>query len=137
MKPQTGAFLEKARELLNEADQIRRIGLNEAAGRSAYLAGMHAAQSLIFESTGKIVKSQKGVHLELARLTKGDPRFDADLRAFLGRAYHLKDIADYQTGSSAHVSPESAGKAIATARRFIDCIAAILPQKNPTNEPNQ
>ncbi len=94
-----------------------------------------AAQSLIFESTGKIVKSHKGVHLELARLTKSEPRFDADLRAFLGRAYHLKDIADYQTGSGAHVPPESAREAIATARRFVDCIAAILPQNHHTNEP--
>ncbi len=41
MKPQAGAFLDKARELLDEADQILGIGLSEAAGRSAYLAGMH------------------------------------------------------------------------------------------------
>ena len=126
MKAQTSAYLDKSRELLDEADAILRIDLYEAAGRTAYLAGFHAAQALIFETSGRIYKSHSGVHGEFSRLVKDDPHVDDDLRAFLGRTYSLKAIADYETGPGSHVSAESARDAIATARRFIDLIAGLL-----------
>ena len=44
MKRQTAAFLEKSRELLDEAEAIMSIDFDEAAARTAYLAGFHAAQ---------------------------------------------------------------------------------------------
>jgi uncharacterized protein (UPF0332 family) len=126
VKAQTSAYLDKSRELLDEADAILRIDLYEAAGRTAYLAGFHAAQALIFETSGRIYKSHSGVHGEFSRLVKDDPHVDDDLRAFLGRAYSLKAIADYETGPGSHVSAEGARDAIATARRFIDLIAGLL-----------
>jgi len=46
--PQAAGFLEKARHLLAEADIMLGVGLNDAAGRTAYLAGFHAAQAFIF-----------------------------------------------------------------------------------------
>jgi uncharacterized protein (UPF0332 family) len=61
MKPQTAAFLDKARELLDQANTMTGVGLNEPAGRTAYLAALHAAQALIFENTKKVVSSHKGV----------------------------------------------------------------------------
>ena len=33
------------------------VGLNEAAGRASYLACFHAAQAMLFERLGKIVKT--------------------------------------------------------------------------------
>ena len=126
MKAQTSAYLDKSRELLDEADAILRIDLYEAAGRTAYLAGFHAAQALIFETSGRIYKSHSGVHGEFSRLVRDNPHIDDDLRAFLGRTYSLKAIADYETGLGSHVSAESARDAIATARRFIDLIAGLL-----------
>ena len=126
MKAQTSAYLDKSRELLDEANAILRIDLYEAAGRTAYLAGFHAAQALIFETSGRIYKSHSGVHGEFSRLVKDDPHVDDDLRAFLGRTYSLKAIADYETGPGSHVSAESARDAIATARRFIELIAGLL-----------
>jgi uncharacterized protein (UPF0332 family) len=96
MKPQAAAFLEKARAFLDKAQ-----GLLDAhhwpdeAGRAAYLAGLHAAQALIFENTGKVIKRHSGVQREFARLVKDEPRFDVELRAFLPRTYNLKAIADY------------------------------------------
>jgi uncharacterized protein (UPF0332 family) len=89
------------------------MAYNDAAGRSAYLAGFHAAQALISERTGRAVKTHRGVSSELHRLTKDDPRLDIELRAFLGRTYSLKAIADYETGPGAEVSPERATQAIA------------------------
>ena len=57
MTPEAKRFLEKAHKLLAEADTMLGVGLNEAAGRTAYLAGFHAAQALIFERTGKVLKA--------------------------------------------------------------------------------
>jgi uncharacterized protein (UPF0332 family) len=102
VKEQISAFLEKAR------------------------SSLLAAQALIFERTDNVAKSHRGVQRELVRLTKDDPCFDPELRAFLGRAYDLKAIADYQTGPGLEVSVERAQLAIATARRFIEVIATLL-----------
>jgi uncharacterized protein (UPF0332 family) len=52
--PQATEFLEKAQHLLAEADVMLSVGLNDAAGRTAYLAGFHAAQAFIFERDGKV-----------------------------------------------------------------------------------
>jgi uncharacterized protein (UPF0332 family) len=98
----------------------------DAAGRTAYLAGFHSAQALISERTGRVAKTHRGVHSELYRLTKDDPRLDAELRAFVGRAYNLKAIADYETGPGSEVSPELATEAVETSKRFVDCIAGLI-----------
>ncbi len=57
MKPETALFLEKSRDLLEQARTMLGVGLNEAAGRTAYLAGFHAAQALIFETTVRVFKN--------------------------------------------------------------------------------
>ena len=61
MTPETGYFLDKARKLLAEAEAIPAINLYDVVGRTAYLAGFHAAQAFISERTGKSVKTHKGV----------------------------------------------------------------------------
>ena len=90
--------MEKSREFLAKSqDLLDAHRWPDEAGRAAYLAGLHAAQALIFESTGKVIKRHKGVQREFGRLAKDDPHLDMDLRTFLGRAYNLKAIADYET----------------------------------------
>ena len=98
----------------------------DEAGRAAYLAGLHAAQALIVESTGKIVTSHKGVHRELGRLTRNEPRIDAELRAFLGRSYELKAIADYGIDPASRVSPQMATAAIRTSKRFVATMTELI-----------
>ena len=127
MKPQTAAFLAKSREFLDKAHDL--FGAHhwpDEAGRAAYLAGLHAAQALIFETTGNLRKRHSTVQGEFGRLVKDDPRFDAELRVFLSRAYNLKAIADYQTGPGSQVSVEQAQEAIKTAERFVEAVAAML-----------
>jgi len=111
MKPETSAFLDKSRALFGQANIMLEVGLTDAAGRTAYLAGLHVAQALIFERTGKIIRRHRGVQTELRRLTKDEPRFDLELRAFLGRTYNLKAIADYETGPDSEVTVEQAREA--------------------------
>ena len=89
---------------------------DEPAGRTAYLAGFHAAQALLFETSGRIYKSHGGLQGEFARIVKDDPRVDDQIRAFLGRSYELKSIADYETGPGSHISAERANEAIDSAK---------------------
>ncbi len=90
------------------------------------LAGLHGAQALIFERSGLVIKRHRGVQRELGRLTKDEPRFDLELRTFLGRTYDLKAMADYETTPGSEVTVELAQQAIATAERFIACVEAVL-----------
>ena len=126
MTPETSMFLAKANKFLAEADAMLNIGLSDAAGRAAYLAGFHAAQALISERTGRTVKTHKGVHTEFLRLTKGDESFPPTSRAFLSNAYNLKAIADYETGPEAEVSVEEATGALASAKRFVAHLTGLL-----------
>jgi uncharacterized protein (UPF0332 family) len=131
VKPQSDAFLEKARTLLEQAEMILRVGLADVAGRMAYLAGYHAAQAFIFERGDRVIKTHNGVQAEFGRLIKDDPRFGAELRAFLGRAYNLKAIADYETGPGAKISHVQAVEAITAAYQFLDTIQKAIGSSEP------
>ena len=61
VKAQAAAFLEESRQLLERAEAMLGAGLNEDAGRTAYLAGFHAAQGLIFETHGRGFKRHAAV----------------------------------------------------------------------------
>jgi uncharacterized protein (UPF0332 family) len=126
MTPEASRFLDKARKLLDHASIMLRVDLNDAAGRTAYLSGFHAAQAFIFESVGKVLKTHNGVQTEFLRITKDDPRFTFEQRVFLSQTYNLKAIADYETGPGSEVSPERAAKAIETGRQFVEHIAALI-----------
>jgi hypothetical protein len=66
------------------------------------------------------------VNSQFNLLTRGDPRVDSELRRFLPQAYNLKAIADYEAGPNAVVPLERVEAAIATATRFLDCVAGLL-----------
>jgi uncharacterized protein (UPF0332 family) len=103
------------------------VNLTDAAGRTAYLVGFHAAQALIFETHGRVFKTHSGVRGEFARLVKDDARVDYELRGFLGFAYQLKEIADYESGPGSKVSAAAARGALQTARRFVECVTSLIP----------
>ena len=126
MTPQSNRFLEKAHKLLTEGDTMLSVALYGAVGRTAYLAGFHAAQALIFERLGKVVKTHHGVQTEFLRLTKDEESVDRELRAFLSRAYNLKAIADYDTGPGSDVSPERATEAMSTGKLFVAHVARLI-----------
>jgi uncharacterized protein (UPF0332 family) len=112
---ETEAYLEKARQCLSNAHANLGIKLANDAGRNAYLAAFHAAQALIFERTGKVAKTHRGVQSEFARLAKDDPSIDKSFSVFLTQAYNLKAVADYETGPHSLLPPERAAAAIETA----------------------
>lgn len=126
MTPEATRYLAKARYCLNSARAILAINLGDDAGRSAYLAGFHAAQAFIYETTGKISKTHNGVQGEFYKLAQNNPNIPSNLLSFLPQAYHLKAVADYETGEGSIVPLDQAAAAIETANQLIDCIAAIL-----------
>jgi uncharacterized protein (UPF0332 family) len=130
--PEAGLFLDKARQSLAIADYMVDEWPAEA-GRSACLAAFHAAQALIAETTGRAVKTHKGVNASFQRLAMGDSRIDRDLRSFPSRGYDLKVSADYGTGLDALVSDAAAREAMATAKRFVSVCETVIrtPEASP------
>jgi uncharacterized protein (UPF0332 family) len=57
--PEADRILQKAEKRLERGHVMIGVGLNEDAGRAAYLAVCHAAQAVIFERTGKVVKTHR------------------------------------------------------------------------------
>ena len=128
MKAEAADYLDKARSCLADAKQIAALPLPHIAAREAYLAVYHAAKAYVFERTGKPAKTHRGLRATFSRLAKDEPRIDPSYLTFLAKAYELKSIADYSTGPMARaISVEDAASAIATAGRFIDTIAQLLP----------
>lgn len=126
MKPQAAAYLEKARPFLAKSRDMLTQGWPDEAGRAAYLAGFHAAQTFPFEKNGRTPKSHSGVQTEFARQVKDNAQFPLVLRRFLGRAYTLKEVADYETGPAAEVTVAQAEAAMEAASAFVEPITKLL-----------
>ena len=126
MKPETADYLAKARKDLGEARQIIQIGLANVAARSTYYTAFHAAEALIFEWTGRVAKTHKGVRSEFARLTKDDPRVPKTVMAFLTQSYAYKEISDDSVDPDEVVTMTNAETAIFSAEAFLGRVAANL-----------
>ncbi len=126
MKEESALYLEKARWHLANASTIAAAKIPEVAAREAYYAAFHAAQCYIFERTGTVAKTHKGVHGEFSRLAKDDPQVPKDLLPLLGQAYDYKSLSDYEVGPLARIYAGDALDMIQKATRFVDCIATRL-----------
>jgi uncharacterized protein (UPF0332 family) len=117
--------LDKTRQCLADAVVYQPL-VPRIAGREAYLAAFHAAEALLYERTGRVAKTHRGLRVQFSRITRDEPRIDQSLAEFLGRAYELKSLADYGTGAEASISLATAEAAIKTGTRFVDCIARLI-----------
>lgn len=126
MKPQSAAYLASAEEALSDAKKILVINIPRQAARLAYYAQFHAAQALIFERTGKIAKTHKGVQALFHRLIKQETVIGPGLAGDLSASYHFKEAADYETGVAGAISSGDATEAIRTAEHFLAIVKGIL-----------
>jgi uncharacterized protein (UPF0332 family)/predicted nucleotidyltransferase len=126
MSPEVALYMSKARQLLERAQGNLGLKFFEQAGRLAYAAAFNAAQALIFERSGRVVKTHKGVRSRFSQLTKDEPSIDAGLRQFLHEGFELKRKADYFEPGDEEVSSEQAADAIETAARFVEGVATLL-----------
>ena len=97
MRPESKLHFDRAHRMLTESATMIGVELYEATARSAYYAAFHAAQALRFQHTERAFKTHGGVRSEFVRMTRDDA-FSPENRAFLGRGYKLKTIADYGCG---------------------------------------
>jgi uncharacterized protein (UPF0332 family) len=123
--PEAARFIAKARQCLADAILFQPL-VSRMSGREAYLAAFHAAQALLYERTGKVARTHRGLRAQFARIAKDEPRIDQPLSEFLGRAYELKSLADYGTGTESGITLATAEAAVEVATRFVDCIASLL-----------
>lgn len=77
---------------------------------------------------GRSPKTHNGVQAQFARLVKDKPAITVEMRAFLGRTYNLKAIADYETAPDFKVTTAQATEAIVDASQFVAAVAALLPE---------
>jgi uncharacterized protein (UPF0332 family) len=101
MKAETADYLLKARATLADAEKIAAVPLPHVGAREAYYAVYHAAEAYIFEQTGKVATTHRGVRSEFGRLARRNPGIDRELTRFLATAYQLKVTADYGIGPTA------------------------------------
>ena len=111
---------------VNEAEAILAIRLYDVVGRTAYLAGFHAAQAFISEHTGRSVKTHNGVHAEVHRLPETTRLLARSCSPFFFRNYDLKAIADYEIGPEAEVSADRANLAVQQAKLFVAHFENVL-----------
>ncbi|MSO99934.1 MAG: HEPN domain-containing protein [Acetobacteraceae bacterium] len=126
MKPETADYLAQARECLDAAIQVNTFPLPQIAAKEAYLAAFHAVHAFVFETTGKIVKTHRGMRTMFALLTRDDPRMDSSFPSLLARLYKFKEVADYAVGSLSVVTVTEAEGAIDIGRRFVVTITEVL-----------
>ncbi|HKS88542.1 MAG TPA: HEPN domain-containing protein [Stellaceae bacterium] len=124
----TAELLDRARQGLRDARRLR-AEIPRIAGREAYLAAFHAAQALIYERTGKLAKTHRGVRSQFARLMKEEPGLQGISIEVLSRGYEVKSRVDYGVGTTAHVSARTAEAIIDEAAAFIDALARLLSQE--------
>ena len=106
-----------------DSDYDVAVFLRDMPDRVAELYRLADLSAAILEDGGEFM------HGEFSRLVKEEPHVDGELRAFLGRTYSFKAIADYETGPVAHISAENAREAIDWARRFIECVAGLMTEQ--------
>jgi uncharacterized protein (UPF0332 family)/predicted nucleotidyltransferase len=126
MSPEAALYMAKAHRLLGQAQANFDMDIPEQAGRIAYAAAFNAAQALIFERGGRVVKTHEGVRARFGLLTKNEQSIDSALRSFLENGFELKRIADYFEIGDRDVSSEEARDAISTATHFVDRVEALL-----------
>jgi uncharacterized protein (UPF0332 family) len=126
--PEAACFLSKARDSLLKAQEMLEQWPDEAGG-AGYLAAFHAAQALIFETSGRVVRRHADVQAQFGRLVRHDPDCDAALALFLGRAYNIKAIADDAAGPGADIAPDHAALVVEQAGRVVEYVArSLLPR---------
>ncbi len=133
MRPQSNAFLIAADRALSDARVVFAANLPHQAARLAYYAQFHAAQSLIFERTGRIAKTHKGVGNAIPRV--GESRAVVSSKPRCGtfehvqiqgvrRLRHRSGDADHRcAGDRRHRH----GRAFCCRRQARTCVAAGRP----------
>ena len=126
MKPLTQAILASADQALLDARKILAIDVVGQAARLAYQTQFHTARALIFERTGRMAKTHKGVRTLFHQLAKTEQGLGSDGAERLTSSYQFKEVVDYETGDAAMISRQDAEAAIDFAEALLAVVRRIL-----------
>jgi uncharacterized protein (UPF0332 family) len=126
MTPAARRCLVTARQSLADAEVILRVRVARAAAREAYMAAYHAAEVLVIEKTGKMVKTHAGLRTEFSRLGQGNAQIERWMTSFLANGFRFKSLSDYDVIQEAPITAADAEALIAEARKFVARIADLL-----------
>jgi hypothetical protein len=107
--------------------------MKRQAGRPVLQASTPPRCSFL-EKTGRIART-KGVNVALHRLTKDDPRLSVDMRAFPGRTWLIKAIADYETRPGSEVSLKMALNAVTDGAVFVALMIELIGESRGSQPP--
>jgi uncharacterized protein (UPF0332 family) len=119
MTPEAALCLAAARQSLADAESILALPIPRIAAREAYMAAFHAAEALVIERTGKLVKTHSGLRTAFARVGRDIPAIDRNMTTFLANAFRFKSLSDYDTTRTKPITTATAGALIEEARAFV------------------
>ncbi len=123
MKPEIKKLLQKGDRALKAAKGLLDQGDADFSVSRAYYAMFYAAEALLL--TKHLVSSKHGGVLQLLFEHFVQPGLmDRSLHQDLHRLFDLRQEGDYWTESS--ITPETAGEALETARKFVSTVAGMI-----------
>ncbi len=106
----------------NEAD------FPELCAREAYIAAFHAAQAFIFDQTGAVAKTHRGVRNEFSCLIKDIADRPPWIDAYLGQGLARKQVADYGDPPDRTIAFAEAREALVQATQFVAWVRSQLAE---------
>jgi uncharacterized protein (UPF0332 family) len=129
MTPAARRCLAAARQSLADAEVILGVRIARVSAREAYMAAFHAAEALVVEKTGKVVKTHAGLRTEFARLAQRSDHIGRWMTTFLANGFRFKSLSDYDVTLETPITVANAEALIADARTFVARIADLLGEE--------
>jgi uncharacterized protein (UPF0332 family) len=123
MKPETQALLEKARQSLQAAGNLKRDGFTDFAASRAYYAMFYIAEALLLEQ-GLSYSSHAAVIGAFGKLFAKTGRLDARFHRYLLDAQDTRNVGDYGIGPG--IATEQVEEILLWAEDFLKAAEALL-----------
>jgi uncharacterized protein (UPF0332 family) len=123
MRPEAEALLDKARQSIQAAANLRRDGFLDFAASRAYYAMFYIAQALLIEQ-GLSYSSHSAVISAFGREFARTGRMDTRFHRYLIDAQDSRNIGDYSIGPG--VSDEQVQDSLNWAKEFLEAANQLL-----------
>ena len=123
MKPETQALLEKARQSLQAADNLKRDGFLDFSASRAYYTMFYVAEALLIEQ-GLSYSSHTAVIGAFGKLFAKTGKLDTRFHRYLLDAQDTRNVGDYSIGPG--VTAEQVEETLVWAKEFLEAAKALL-----------
>jgi len=124
--PEIEAFLQKAQESIDAAEDLIRRGSFGFATSRAYYSMFYCAQALLL-SRDKSFSSQSAVIAAFGREFTKSRLLDARFHRYLRQAFDARQVADYDP--IRHISRDTAEMTVEQAKEFLTATKAFLSRE--------